>query len=106
MMDVLTIEWIIDCVIKNRYYYSGHGDQERQNDNLTLSEIEEAILRGKILEKYEDTGRGKSCLVTGFTDKGKPIHLVCGQRGDQLVIITVYIPQPPKFKTAYERGEQ
>ena len=105
MDDILQIEWIIHCVKENRYYYSRHGDQERQNDNLFISEIEEAILSGKILEKYEDTGRGKSCLVAGFTDAGKPIHLVCGQRGDQLVIITVYIPKPPKFKTVYERGE-
>lgn len=85
---------------------SEHGDQERQNDNLNLAEIEEALLTGRILEHYEDTGRGESCLVAGFTHLGKPIHLVCGARGDWLVIITIYIPGPPKFKTPYERGEK
>ena len=85
---------------------SEHGDQERQNDNLTLAEIEEALLTGRILEHYEDTGRGESCLVAGFTQMGNPIHLVCGARGDWLVIITIYIPRPPKFKTPYERGEK
>ena len=66
--------------------------------------MEEAVLNGRILEQYEDTGRGKSCLLVGFTRSGKPVHVVCGERGGWLVIITVYLPQPPKFKTPFERG--
>jgi hypothetical protein len=98
------IEWIVERVRNNEYYFSRHGDQERQNDDLTIAEVEEAILSGRILEHYEDTGRGDSCLVVGFTNEGKPIHIVCGERGERLVVITVYIPRPPKFKTPYERS--
>ncbi len=101
MLDIL---WIKECVRKGEYYFSKHGDQERQNDNLTVIEVEEAIFNGIIIEQYEDTGRGESCLVAGFTMTGKPIHAVCGRRGDWAVVITVYIPRPPKFKTIYERG--
>lgn len=99
------IVWIHERVKNVEYYFSKHGDQERQNDDLTVSEVEEALLSGRILEQYEDTGRGESCLVVGFTEAGKPIHIVCGARGEWMVIITVYIPRPPKFKTPYERGE-
>ena len=101
---MLAIDWIKQQVANGDYYFSMHGDQERQRDNLTILEIEEALIRGIVLEEYEDTGRGTSCLVVGFTDKGKPIHIVCGHRGDKLVIITVYIPEPPKFRNPYERG--
>jgi hypothetical protein len=100
---MLEIEWIMKKVRKNKYYFSKHGDQERQNENLLISEVEEALLSGRILEQYEDTGRGKSCLVAGFTNKGKPVHIVCGGSREEMVIITVYVPQPPKFKTPYER---
>ena len=100
------IEWLEECVRKGTYYFSKHGDQERQDDNLTIAEIEEALLTGRILEQYGDTGRGESCLVAGFTETGKPMHIVCGARGEWLVVITVYIPRPPKFKTSYERGEK
>ncbi|GAN34224.1 MAG: DUF4258 domain-containing protein [Candidatus Brocadia sp. AMX2] len=100
------IEWIQERVRKGEYYFSRHGDQERQNDNLTIVEVEEALSTSRILEKYENTGRGESCLVAGFTNTGKPIHVVCGERGDWLVLITVYVPSPPKFKTPYERGEK
>lgn len=98
------IKWIHERVAQAEYYFSRHGDQERQNDGLTIAEIEEALLTGRVLEQYKDTGRGESCLVVGFTDAGKPVHVVCGTRGDWLVVVTVYVPQPPKFKTPYERG--
>lgn len=101
MFDIV---WIQSKVRDGNYYFSRHGDQERQNDNLTVSEVEEALMTGRILEQYEDTGRGESCLVAGFTDSGKPLHIVCGELEDYVVVITVYIPTPPKFKNPYERG--
>ncbi|WP_366931574.1 DUF4258 domain-containing protein [Thiocapsa sp.] len=67
-------------------------------------DVEQALLTGRILEEYPDTGRGESCLVVGFSDGGKPIHIVCGMIGDSMVVITVYIPTPPKFKTPLQRG--
>ncbi len=100
----ISLEWIHECVRSGHYYFSRHGDDERENDNLTIAEVEKAILTGRILEEYEDTGRGDSCLVIGFTDEGKPIHVVCGSRRTWMMIITVYIPKPPKFKSPYERG--
>jgi Domain of unknown function (DUF4258) len=101
---MIAIDWIIQAVRDDDYRYSLHGDQERQNDNLTLIEVKQALLNGRILEQYDDTGRGLSCLVVGFTDEGIPVHIVCGSMGKALVIITVYIPMPPKFKNPFERG--
>jgi hypothetical protein len=98
------IDWIKTKVGNNDEYFSKHAEEERQNDNLTISEVREAILNGLILEQYEDTGRGESCLVVGFTNDGKPVHIVCGERNNRIVIITVYIPLPPKFKNSYQRG--
>lgn len=98
------IQWIQERIKKGEYYFSSHGDQERQSDNLTVVDVEEALLSGRILEQYADTGRVESCLVAGFTEGGKPIHIVCGTREEWLLVITVYIPLPPKFKSPYERG--
>ncbi len=97
---MIEIEWIKQAVRNGVYRYSQHGE----NDNLTLAEVAQALVNGRILEQYADTGRGESCLVAGFTDNGIPIHIVCGCMGKILVIITVYIPMPPKFITPFERG--
>jgi hypothetical protein len=98
------IEWIKTKIDREDYYFSKHGDQERKNDNLSILEIEEALQNGLILEEYKNSGRGQTCLVAGFANSGKPIHIVCGEFEEKLAIITVYIPTPPKFKNPYERG--
>jgi hypothetical protein len=100
----MDIQSIRECVAAQQYLYSRHGDRERQNEGLSLAGVEQALVSGRILEQYPDTGRGVSCLVVGFTDAGKPVHVVCGRTEDKMVIITGYIPTPPKFKNPFERG--
>jgi len=98
----MNIDEIKKKVRRKEYVYSSHADTERQDDNLTLLQVETAILNGEILEEYPDTGRGESCLLVGFAES-TPIHIVCGWRGNDVVIITVYIPSPPKFIDPWTR---
>lgn len=92
----MDIERIQSKVMTDDYVYTSHADLERKADDLTLKQVETALLDGQILERYPDTGRGESCLVLGYADN-IPIHILCGWRGDQVAVITVYIPGPPKF---------
>lgn len=101
---MIELKWIKTCIQHSNYYFSSHGDRERQNDNLLISDIETILLNGKIIENYDDTGRGESCLVVGFTNNKKPVHAVCGRFGDTMVIITVYLPTKPKFINPFQRG--
>lgn len=87
---------IKDRIFSDAYVYTSHADIERQADELTLVQVEKALSNGQILEQYTDTGRGESCLILGYSSD-VPIHIVCGWRGEQVAIITVYIPGPPKF---------
>lgn len=84
----MEIETIQELVRKDQYLYSLHAEIERKVDELTFSQVEEALLNGKILEHYADSGRGESCLVVGFAGE-TPIHAVCGWRGERMVLITV-----------------
>jgi hypothetical protein len=92
-------------VRRGDYVYTLHAEIERKADDLTFDQIEKAILKGKILEQYPDSGRGESCLMLGFSEK-IPIHTVCGWRGDRIAIITVYVPKPPKFIDPYTRSKR
>jgi hypothetical protein len=99
----MDISLLKNKIANNEYVYTHHAETERRADNLTLTQVEIALLDSEILEQYPDTGRGESCLLLGFA-KNLPIHMVCGWRGDKIVIITVYIPQPPKFINPWIRG--
>ena len=101
----MTHDWVSDVVRRRQYVVSHHADQERMNDNLSIAEIETSIINGRLLESYPDTGRGESVLIVGFTDAGRPIHTVIGRRGSEGVIITVYIPGPPKFADPFHRSK-
>ncbi|MBI2852545.1 MAG: DUF4258 domain-containing protein [Chloroflexi bacterium] len=76
-----------------------HAERERESDKITIQEIEEAILshQTEVIENYPEDARGKSCLILGFTEGGKPLHLVCGLGTEELVIITVYRPDPQQW---------
>jgi hypothetical protein len=100
----MNIEDIKACVCNDQYGYSMHAEIECKADELTFAQVEEALLDGQILEQYPDTGRGESCLVVGFAGE-IPIHAVCGWRGEKIILITVYVPKPPKFVDPWTRGE-
>lgn len=89
----------------SEYVYSQHAEIERRAEDLTFAQVEEALLSGAILEQYPDTGRGESCLIVGFAG-AIPIHTACGWRGERVALVTVYIPQPPKFIDPWTRGVQ
>lgn len=62
----MDLETIKNAIKADLYLYSFHADIERKADNLTIAQVEEALLNGEILEQYSDTGRGSSCLIVGF----------------------------------------
>ncbi|HDP35798.1 MAG TPA: DUF4258 domain-containing protein [Candidatus Hydrogenedentes bacterium] len=104
MKDNITSAWISERIHTREYLISRHAEDERRNDGISLSELERVLLSGQIIEHYEDTGRGSSCLVCGRTIQ-RPIHVVCGRnKHSWLIIITVYIPSLPKWKTPTERN--
>ncbi|MFI3187797.1 MAG: DUF4258 domain-containing protein [Methylococcaceae bacterium] len=53
---MITIDWIRQSVCDQAYRYSRHGDQEQQNDGLSLAQVAQALLKGRILEQYADDG--------------------------------------------------
>lgn len=83
---------IQSCIYKKDYLFSEHADEERTKDQLTVKDIEEAIISGTVIEERPADVRGESRLVTGKNRNGKLIHIVIGIRNDKPVIVTVYTP--------------
>lgn len=105
----MDIEEIQRLVRQGAYEFSIHAQRERLEEDLDIVEIEEAITQGELLESYPDDPRGESCLLLGYAG-AKPIHIVPGWAGSRsgeiriLRVITVYIPQPPKWINPPTRG--
>lgn len=83
-------------IINQEYDLSAHAHRERQEEQITIDEIEKNLLGGDIIEKYISDPRGESCLVVGIV-LNKALHIVCGKRGNRLLIVTVYRPKKPTW---------
>ena len=83
---------INELIKKKDYLFSEHADEERTKDQLTVEEIEQAIITGKVIEERLDDPRGESCLIAGKSKNGKLIHVVIGIRFEKPVVVTVYLP--------------
>ena len=81
-----------------------HAQIEMVEENIKLADIYHAIQTGQILENYPEHQRGSCCLLDGEDERGRDIHIVCTTSRNILIIITAYLPLPPKWITPTQRG--
>lgn len=82
-----------------RYEFSRHALDQSIQRSIGVAQIEAAVLGdAEVIEDYPDDKYGPSCLILGFTETGRPLHLVTSYPNRPLVkIITVYEPHPSEW---------
>jgi hypothetical protein len=100
-----TLERIVELVRDDKYHYSSHAEGRMVERGITDAQVKETVLIGEVLETYTEDLRGWSYLVLGFP-LGQPLHVQVGyNRYRRLaIIITLYVPEPPKWITPRQRG--
>lgn len=82
-----------------------HTQQAMVEEEISLDDVLAAIENSQILEDYPEHRRGPCCLLSGFTQAGRPIHVVAATALPTLVLITVYQPKPPRWVTPTKRKQ-
>ena len=90
------LEEILSKMLRRQYEFSKHSVDQSLIRNISVDEVEEAISgRCEIIEDYPDDKYGSSCLILGFTNARRPLHLQCSYPSRPLIkIITLYEPDP------------
>lgn len=70
---------------------------------IAPSEVDAIVRTGELIEDYPSDPRGHSCLLLGWGEEGRPIHVVCSPKGDYLAIITAYVPDPGQWADDFKR---
>jgi hypothetical protein len=92
------IEQIRAKIQARHFEFSKHAVDNSILRQITVQELREAIGNGEIIEDYPHDKYGPSCLVLGFTQKGRPLHIQCSYPSRPLVkIITLYEPDSNKW---------
>jgi len=98
---------IRDKVRRRHYELSKHAVDQSIIRDIRVSEMEEAVLRGEVIEDYPDDERGPSCLVLGFTRSGRALHIqVSYPSRPVLKVITLYEPDPELWTDSRHRKVQ
>lgn len=89
----------------DQFDLSQHAQKEAAEEQISVDDIKQTILTGRELEPYPHDPRGPSCLMVGQDHSDRWIHVVCGSFDrENLLIITVYLPQPPKWQDPWTRA--
>lgn len=75
----------------------------RPDRMIRRAEVQRVIIEGEVIEEYSKDSRGHSCLLLGFGDQKRPIHVVCAPREDYLAIITAYLPDVREWSNDFRK---
>jgi hypothetical protein len=80
------------------FEFSRHAFKRVVERDISELEIRQAGQGAKIIEDYPDDKYAPSCLLLGFSETGRPLHLqVSYADSDLLKIITIYEPDPTEW---------
>jgi len=88
------LEDIRSKIRQRQYEFSKHAVDQSIIRNISVEELEQAVAyRSEVIEDYPEDKYGPSCLILGFTNSGRPLHIQCSYPDRPLIkIITLYVP--------------
>jgi hypothetical protein len=96
---VKSINDIRKDLINGNFVHSVHSAERVIERNISALEIAQIGKNAVIIEDYPDDKISPSCLIPGYTDNGKPLHLLLTRDEEfEMKIITIYEPDPAKWQ--------
>ena len=93
-----TLEQVRDQLSAGEYEFSRHAVKRVVERNISDREIRQAGIQANIIENYPEDKYSPSCLLLGFTQTGRPLHIQVSLAETELVkIITIYEPNPSEW---------
>ena len=93
-----TLEEIRRHLASGQFEFSRHAFKRAVERNISDLEIRQAGRNATIIEDYPDDKYSPSCLLLGFTEAGRPLHLqVSYLEADLVKIVTLYEPDESEW---------
>jgi hypothetical protein len=86
------------------FEFSRHALKRVVERNISEQEIRQAGAQAEIIEDYPDDKYSPSCLLLGFTQTGRPLHIQVALADTDLVkIVTIYEPDTEEWLNYSQR---
>ncbi len=77
---------------------SEHAKNRCRERGIKQKDVRNCIMTGEIIEQYPGDFPFPSCLVFGYSEDNRIIHVVISEEGESGRIITAYIPSTERFE--------
>ncbi len=96
--DMKTLEKVRSQLSLGEFDFSRHAIKRVVERNISEQEIRQAGVQADIIEDYPEDKYSPSCLLLGFTQTGRPLHIQVSLADTALVkIITLYEPSASEW---------
>ena len=106
---MINIEKLKEYHRQDKIIISIHAQERLRQRGIKQRDIKRCIMSGEIIEQYPEDFPFPSCLIFGYTNNDKVLHVVASDEGTVSRIITAYFPNNEKFendlKTRKESGQ-
>jgi hypothetical protein len=76
----------------NKIMWRNHILVRMQQRRIKIKDVIDCIMNGEIIEHYESDYPYPSCLILGFINESKGLHVVCAVGEEKVWMITTYYP--------------
>jgi len=101
----MTIVDVVKQAAEKKLLFLPHAIRQmsRPERMITPQEVEKVVMTGELVEDYPHDSRGHSCLLLGFGETNREIHVVCSPKTEYLAVITAYLPDTEQWSSDYRR---
>jgi len=97
-----SIESIRQKFTEDQFEFSKHAVDQSIVRQILVQEVRDAIASGQVIEDYPDDKYGPSCLILGFTESQRPLHIQCSYPSRLIIkVITLYEPETDKWNSDF-----
>lgn len=69
---------------------------------VSAAEVREIAEHGEVIEDYPEDRIGHSCLMLGYGQDGRAVHVVCSPKPEFLAIVTAYLPDEAEWSDDFK----
>jgi len=102
-MDIETIRMYCD---RGSLRWTNHVLVRLMQRNIGMDDVKCALMAGEIIEQYPTDYPYPSCLVLGLSINEKYLHVVCGDSGTELWLITAYFPDAEEWTADFKERKE
>ena len=95
---------LVRAKAREKILFLPHATRQMMHPDRMIStaDVRRVIFEGKIIEDYPEDARGHSCLIFGYGEDQRALHVVCSPKDEYLAVITAYVPSSDQWADNFQ----